>query len=117
MSITDSKSVQVYATKRVTIDGTLFVVGMFVCTGIRAALPEFKEIKHILLISSEIFFVLKDFEAWYVDHLRSYELAVDERAGHTVKSVYQLTDQTPLLAYKVSSKLILTTKHFIPVPE
>ena len=43
LSITDSKSV--FATKRVTIDGTLFVVGMFVCTGIRAALPEFKEIK------------------------------------------------------------------------
>lgn len=45
LSITDSRSV--YATKQATIDGTLFVVGMFVCTGVHAALPEFKEIKNI----------------------------------------------------------------------
>lgn len=115
LSITDSRSV--YATKQATIDGTLFVIGMFVCTGVHAALPEFKEIKNILLIGSDIFFVLKDFETWYVEHLRSYELTVNERKGHTVKPVYQLTDKMPLLAYKVSSKLILTAKHFIPIAE
>jgi len=115
LSITDSNSV--YTIKRVTIDGMDFVAGMFVCTGVCAALPEFKEIKNILLIGSDIFFVLKAFDSWYVEHLRSYELVVNERKGHTVKPLYQLTDQTPLLAYKVSSKLILTPKHFIPVSD
>ena len=58
-SITDSSSV--YGTKQATIQGTTFVVGMFVCTGTRAALPEFKEIRNILLIGSDIFFLLKDY--------------------------------------------------------
>lgn len=114
-SITDSSSV--YGTKQVTIEGTTFVAGMFVCTGTHAALPVFKEIRNILLIRNDIFFVLKDYETWYVEHLRSYELTDHKSKGHTVKSVCQLTDRMPLFAYRVSSKLILTTKHFIPVSE
>ncbi|KAK0146896.1 hypothetical protein N1851_013773 [Merluccius polli] len=57
-------------------------------------------------------FLLKDYETWYVEHLRSYELT-DKSKSHTVKYVHQLTDQMPQFAYKVSGKLILTNKHFI----
>ncbi|KAK0148422.1 hypothetical protein N1851_011247 [Merluccius polli] len=57
-SMTDSSSV--YRTKQVTIEGTTFVTGMFVCTETHAALPEFKEIRNIFLIQNDIFFLLKD---------------------------------------------------------
>lgn len=63
--ITDSSSL--YGTKQATTEGTTFVVG----SGIHS---EFKEIKNILLIGSDIFFLLKDYETWYVEHLQSYEL-------------------------------------------
>ncbi|KAF7656394.1 hypothetical protein LDENG_00041990 [Lucifuga dentata] len=116
ISGTTGRSV-VHGTKKVTIDGTPFVTGMFVCTGVHAALPEFKEIRNILLIGNEIFFLLKDYNAWYIEHLRSYELIECERQTHSVKAANLLIDQMPLFAYKVSSKLILTTKHFIPVSE
>ncbi|KAK0142283.1 hypothetical protein N1851_020018 [Merluccius polli] len=77
-SITDSSSL--YGTKQVTIEGTTFVAGMFVCTGAHAALPQFKEIRNILLIRNDSF-LLKDFETWYIEHLRSYELT--DHKSHT----------------------------------
>lgn len=113
--ITDSSTV--YGTKQAAIQGTVFAVGMFVCTGSYAALPLFREIRNILLIGSDVFFLLKDYETWYVEHLRSYELTDHISKSHTLKSLSQLTDQMPLIAYKISSKLILSSKHFIPVSE
>ena len=109
-SITDGSSV--YGTKQATIQGTTFVVGMFVCSGSHAALPKFEEIRNI----SETF-LLKDYETWYVQHLRLYELTDDKSQSHSVKSLSQLTDQMPHIAYKVSGRLILITKHFVPVTE
>lgn len=93
------------------------MVGMFVCTGTHAAMPKFNEIRNILLIGNDIFFLLKDYETSYIEHLRSYELRDHKSKGYTVKSVSQLTDQMPQFAYRVSSKLVLTTKHFIPVTD
>lgn len=114
-SITDSSSV--YGTKQATIQGTTFVVGMFVCSGTHAALPEFKEIRNILLVGNDIYFLLKDDETCYVEHLRSYELTDHKSKSHSLKSLSQLTDQMPQIAYKVSGRLILTVKNFISVSE
>lgn len=68
-----------------------FVVGMFVCTGVYAALPELKEIRNILLNGNEIF-LMKNYEIWYIEHLRSYQLTDNENKGHTLKSVCQIID-------------------------
>lgn len=114
-SMTDSSSV--YRTNQVTIKGPTFVTGMFVCTGTHAALPEFKEIRNILLIQNDIYFLLKDYDTEYTEHLRLYHLKYHTSKGHTVKSVLQLADQMPQFAYKVSGKLIITTNHFITVTE
>ncbi len=73
-------SISVYGTEQVIIEGTTFVVGVFVCTGAHAVLPEFKEIRNILLIGNDIFFLLKDYETWYVEHLRPYEQIIQTRA-------------------------------------
>nr|XP_054604470.1 uncharacterized protein LOC129165387 isoform X1 [Nothobranchius furzeri] len=113
--IVDSDTV--YGTKNISIDGTSFAIGMFVCTGAYAALPEFKEIRNILLISDKMHFLLKDYDTLYVEHLRSYELVEHIPESHSVKSVCQLSDHLPHFAYKIANELILTTKHFIPVSD
>ncbi|XP_063051202.1 uncharacterized protein LOC134445957 [Engraulis encrasicolus] len=77
----------VLSTNRVNIDGTSFAVGMFVCTGVQNSLPEFKEITNILLLANEITVVLKDYDAWYVEHLRSFELTVTDGNSHVVRYV------------------------------
>ncbi|KAL2078046.1 hypothetical protein ACEWY4_025731 [Coilia grayii] len=105
----------VLSTNQVNIDGTSFVVGMFVCTGVQNSLPEFKEIINILLLANRITLLLKDYNVWYVEHLRSFELTVNGGNGHVVCCVRQLKDHTPLYAYRVSDRLILTPKHFIPM--
>lgn len=114
-SIADNPTV--YGTKKVTIDGTNFEIGMFVCTGAYAALPEFKEIRNILLVRNGIYFLLKDYETFYVEHLRSYEVVEHQLKGHSVKSFSQLSDYIPHFAYKIGNELILTTKHFILVSD
>ncbi|CAI5678290.1 unnamed protein product [Oreochromis niloticus] len=115
--IADSDTI--YATKKVTINGTNFAIGMFVCTGAYAALPEFKEILNVLLIRNNIYFLLKDYDTYYVEHLRSYEVAENQQRGlrHSVKSLCQLSDHMPHFAYKIANELILTTNHFIPVSD
>lgn len=70
--IADSDTV--YGTKQVTIDGINFLIGMFVCTGAYAALPDFKKIQNVLLIRNKKYFLLKEYDTCYVEHLRSYEL-------------------------------------------
>lgn len=112
-----TKSGTLYSTEQVTIDGTLFASGMFVCTGVCGALPEFKEIQKILLMAEDIFFVLKGYESWFIEHLRSYELTVAQGMAHTVITVNDLFDQLPLVAYRVAAKLLLVTKRFIPISE
>jgi len=80
-------------------------------------LPEFKEIRNILLIGSDTFFLLKDYETWYVEHLWSYELTDHKSKSHSLKSLSQLTDQMPQIVYNISGRLILTAKHLISVSE
>lgn len=46
-----------------------------------------------------------------------HELEHHKKKCHTVKSVCDLQDQMPLIAYKVSGSLIVTPKHFIPLSE
>ena len=99
--IADSDTV--HGTKQVTIDGTNFVTGMFVCTGAYAALPEFKEIRNILLIRNNIYFFLKDYDTWYVEHLRSYEVVEHQPKGLSIISLCHLSDHTPHLAYKTAN--------------
>jgi len=109
--MTDSNTV--YAASQVTIDGTQFTSGMFVCTGTYGGLPQFKEIVNILLISNDIYFLLKHFDSWYSEHLRSYEVTAGQGESFSVKSALGLNDFMPLTAYRVGTRLILTTKRFI----
>ena len=87
-----TKDLTVLSTNEFTIEGTSFVVGMFVCTSVLNSLPEFQEIINILILANGIALVLKDYDAWYVKHLRSFQLTVHEGNGHVVCFVHHLKD-------------------------
>lgn len=67
---------------------------MYVCFGVKNALNEFKEIRHILMHGSEIAIIVKAYEAWYVEHLHSFELTFHKGKGHSIYYVHQLKDHT-----------------------
>ena len=104
----------VYHTSKVTIDGIDYISGMFVSVGVSGALSKFCKLAQIYLVSQNISFLCCDFDSWYVEHLRSYELS----ATQTSLSIHQqsdFNDSVPLSAYKIDGLLLLTPKRFIQV--
>ena len=105
---TDSN--MIYSTSNIIIDGTSWVVGMFVSVGQEGGLPQFSKIEQILLVNNDVTFLCKEHKSCYVEHLRSYELFP---GNMTVHSISELNDISPLSAYFVEGKLLLTPKRFV----
>lgn len=74
----------IYQTSEVTIDGTDYVCGMFLSVGVCGGLSKFSKIEQIYPINHSVSFLCCDYESWYVEHLRSYELST----AHTNLSIY-----------------------------
>lgn len=105
---TDSN--MIYSTLRIIIDGTNYDVGMFVSGGQEGGLPQFSKIEQILLVNNDVTFLCRDHKSYYVEHLRSYELSPGNMAVHIISD---FNDSSPLSAYSVGTKLVLTPKRFI----
>ncbi|XP_059195156.1 uncharacterized protein LOC131976241 [Centropristis striata] len=106
----------VYHTANVTIDGTDYTNGMFVSVGVSGGLSKFCKLAQIYLVNNNVSFLCCDFDSWYVEHLRSYELS----ATQTSLSIHlqsEFNDTVPLSAYKVDGVLLLTPKRFIQVKQ
>lgn len=111
---TDSDSV--FRTLKVTVDGTEYANGMFVSVGESGGLPKFAKILQIYLVNNKVSFFCTDYDCWYIEHLRCYELCPPV-LGHC-QSFYlhsQLNDTVTLCAYRIEGRLLLTTKRFLPV--
>lgn len=54
--------------------GTNYAVGMLVCCGSTAGLPDFAEVLQIMLICGKLTFFVRRQNTWYNEHLRNYEL-------------------------------------------
>lgn len=106
--ITDSN--MIYGTSKITVDGTGYGVGMFVSVGQEGGLPQFCKIEQILLINNDVTFVCQEHKSFYNEHMRSYELSP---GNMTVHNILALNDSSPLSAYNVEGKLLLTPKRFI----
>jgi len=55
-----------------------------------------------------------DYDSWYVEHLRSYELSTAD-TSLSIHLYSGLNDTGPLSAYKIDCSLLLTPKRFIQV--
>lgn len=104
----------VYCTSKVTIDGTDYTNGMFVAVGNSGGLSKFCKLTQIYLANQNVYFLCSDYDSWYIEHLRSYELsAIQESLSIHLQS--DLNDNTPLSGYKIEGSLLLTLKRFIHV--
>lgn len=64
---TDSQNIN--SAPKVSVSGTEFARGMFVSAGQTAGLPKFSKIEHILLANNSVYFLCRDYNCWYTEHL------------------------------------------------
>lgn len=95
----------------VTCYGTRYTVGMILSYGSTGGLPDFAEIIQIAILNNCAHFIVKLLDAWYEEHLRSFQL---ENTGKMVLVEQQkLGDVYPLAAYSVGGKRLVTLKRHI----
>ena len=70
---------------------------MFVYAGQTGGLPKFSRIEHILLVNNLVSFYCRNYECWYSEHLRSFELISSD--NFSVHEVSELKDTVSLTAY------------------
>lgn len=108
---TKTDSQNIYSTSKVSIDGTEYANGMFVSVGQAGGLPKFSRIENILLVNNSASFLCRNYESWYREHLRSFELtSLDIFSVHQLS---ELNDTVSLTAYTIDGHLLLTQKRSI----
>ena len=86
---------------------------MIISVGSCSGLPEFRKITHIVVINTEILFVSRLLTAWYVEHLRAYELCLSGAGSLTVTQLSELNDVFPLSSYRLKGNVYVTLKRYI----
>nr|XP_023651449.1 uncharacterized protein LOC111835405 isoform X2 [Paramormyrops kingsleyae] len=101
----------IYSTSKVTINGTDYASGMLVSAGQAGGLPKFSRIENILLVNNTASFLCRNYECWYSEHLRSFELT--SSGSFSVYQLSELNDTQSLTAYNIDGHLILTQKRSV----
>lgn len=82
--------------------------------GSTGGLPDFVELIQIAVVNGKVGFIVKCLNAWYIEHLGSYELENTRSVKVTEPS--ELSDVFPMAAYNVAGKRIVTLKCNIYIP-
>lgn len=94
-----------------SLNGTEYANGMFVSAGQTGGLPTFSRIEYLLLVNNSISLFCRNYECWYIEHLRSFEVTLTD--SFSVYQLPELNDTVSLTAYTVDGHLLLTQKRFI----
>ena len=87
-------------TNKATILGTDYNIGMMLPIGSTGGLPDFGEIRQIIMVHETPVFVLKLLSGWYCEHLRSFKV---EPTGETkIRKHSELKETYPLAAYNTA---------------
>jgi len=97
----------------VTADGVEYHADMVISAGSLSGLPEFKVISQIVAVNSEVLFVCKPMSAWYIEHIRSYELCSSHVTSLCVIRMSELNEVFPLSCYIVKGRMVVTPKRYI----
>lgn len=95
------------------IKGTKYSKGMVLSVGHTCGLPDFGRVLEICVVDGSMLFILELFAVGFVEHLRCYQLARRDRAATVVVEPDDLNDYTPLAAYSVGGKLLVTPRTFM----
>lgn len=100
-------------TPHIFLNGTKYSKGMILSAGSTSGLPDFGRILEICIVSdSQVCFVIEPFTAYYVEHLRSYQLVKKNPECLLVKPE-DLNDYVPLMSYFIRGCLLVTPKTFL----
>lgn len=100
-------------TNALSYHGTRYAVGMILPHGSTGGLPDFVEISQIVIVGSDLNFIVKLLNSWYYEHFRGFVL---EHSGKvTLLHIQQLSDTYPLAAYCVGGKRMVSLKRHIIV--
>lgn len=88
---------------------TSYSSGMILAHGSTGCLPDFVELIQITVVNGKVGFIVKCLNAWYTEHLRSYEL--ENTKNVEVIEPNELSDIFPM----VSGKRMVTQKSYIHV--
>ncbi len=102
----------VLSTMSVSVDGINYATDMVVSVGSCGGLPEFRQIKQMLVLNEDIVFLCKPMIAWYHEHLRVYELTQNS-TDLIATQLTEFNDVFPLSAYRVRGTLFVSLKHYI----
>lgn len=108
---TKTDSQNIYSTSKVSINGTEYANGMFISVGQAGGLPKFSRIDQILLVNNCVFLICRNYECWYSEHLRSFNLISSE--NFSLHQPSELNDTVSLTAYTIDGHLLLTQKRFL----
>jgi len=95
------------------IKGTKYSKGKVLSVGQTCGLPYFGRVLEICVVAGCISFIMELFTASFLEHLRCYQLARRDPAATVVVDPDDLNDYTPLAAYPVEGKLLITPRTFM----
>lgn len=98
-------------TNAVSYHGTKYAIGMILPYGSTSGLPDFVEISQIVIVGSDLNFIVMLLNGWYHEHFRGY--VVENSGKMTLLQIKQLSDTYPLAAYCVGGNRMVTLKRHI----
>lgn len=96
-----------------TIHGTKYTRGMFLSAGSTSGLPDFGKIINVLIVENKPHFIIEPYTAWYIEHLRCYELYKNHPERHCLIQPEDLNHYSPISAYVVRGRCLLSPKAFL----
>lgn len=102
----------VMSARSVSVDGINYTADMVVSVGSFGGLPEFRQIKQVVVLNMDVVFLCKPMIAWYHEHLHAYELS-QSSIGLVATQLTEFNDVFPLSAYRVRGAMFVSLKHYI----
>ncbi|XP_051786106.1 uncharacterized protein LOC127528849 [Erpetoichthys calabaricus] len=100
-------------TSAVSLHGTKYSEGMFLSFGHKSGLPNFGKIVKVLIIFQKASFIVEPYMAWYVEHLRCFELCKGKFSDIIIVDPQDLNDYSPLSSHTIQGKKFISPKAFL----
>jgi len=98
---------------KATLLGTLYSKGMILPIRLSDGFPEFGRIHSILVVGTEVSFIVEQLSSWYFEHFRAYEIVGSTYCNVAIVNPQDLIDFYPLASYNVGGKIMVSAKRFL----
>lgn len=108
-----NKPASVGLTSVATLHGTTYSEGMIVSFGQTHGRPNFGKIVKAIIVSQKASLIVEPLTAWYVEHLRCFELCKNPVPDLTIVDPPDLNDYAPLSLYTIHGRHYVSPKAFL----